>query len=498
MLIQEDREKPMIDDGSKELIPSDSGDDGTNDGAGNDNAKDTQSVTIIQDEQGITFLGDAGTIDLWLKDEGFDSKSFKAKAVQTVSMASKGAQKASDAMVESGRWVKLTKESAELVTKYGKNCKKGALQAGVVRQPNGRIIKHLKFTQPGQLNPAMLTGISGVMAQMALEQAVSEITDYLKEIDAKLDDLLRDQKDQTVSKLAGISHMIDETMLIYQQVGSISETTWSKVSGCPQDIATIQAYAIAKIKGLTEKVEREQDPKQVRSLTQQIRQEIHQWLGMLASAVRMQDQVSCIELARVCQEEPEQLEAHKKGIVLARNKRLAEIEQSLNALGRQLETKAEIVGGKVLLNPYSSPHAIANIESITSDLNAFASTLQLEHIHLHVEDGPTWIQAAGKVVDDTGKALQNAGQQTAHAVQDAGNAIAKGAQDTGAAVSKGMQDAWKPGRAHRAGAGNAIAKGAQDAGAGIADGVQQLGKGIASGLKQLPEIKLPIFGRGKK
>ena len=266
------------------------------------------------------------------------------------------------------------------------------------------------------------------MAQMALEQAVSEITDYLKEIDAKLDDLLRDQKDQTVSKLAGISHMIDETMLIYQQVGSISATTWSKVSGCPQDIATLQAYAIAKIKSLTEKAEREQDPKQVRPLTQQIRQEIHQWLGMLASAVKMQDQVSCIELARVCQEEPEQLEAYKKGIVLARNKRLEEIEQSLNALGKQLEEKAKTVGGQVLLNPYSSPHAIANIESITSDLNAFASTLQLEHIHLHVEDGPTWIEAAGKAVDDTGKALQNARQQTAHAVQDVGNAIAKGAQ----------------------------------------------------------------------
>ena len=151
----------------------------------------------------------------------------------------------------------------------------------------------------------MLTGVSGVMAQMALKQAVSEITDYLKEIDAKLDDLLRDQKDQTVSKLAGISHMIDETMFIYQQVGSISATTWSKMAGCPQDIATIQAYAIAKIKSLTEKAEREQDPKQVRPLTQQIRQEIHQWLGMLASAVKMQDQVSCIELARVCQEEPE-------------------------------------------------------------------------------------------------------------------------------------------------------------------------------------------------
>lgn len=413
-------------------------------------------------------------------------------------VAGTGAQAAGSVMVESGRWVKLTKESAELVAKYGRNGREEALQAGAVRQSNGRIIKHLKFTQPGQLNPAMLTGIGGVMVQMALEQAVSEITDYLRELDAKLDDLLRDRKDQTVSELAGISHMIDETMLIYQQVGSISETTWSRVSGCPQDIATIQAYAIAKIKGLTEKVEREQDPKQVRPLTQQIRQEIRQWLGMLASEVRMQGRFSCILTARVCQEEPEQLEAHKKSIVLARDRRLAGIEQSLNALGKQLEANAGIVGGKVLLNPYSSPHAIADIESIASDLDAFAGTLQLEHIHLHAEVGPTWIEAASKAVDDTSKMPQDAGQKTAYAVQDAGNAMAKGVQGTGAAVAKGMQDAGNQAAHIAQDAGDAIAKGAQDAGAGIADGVQQLGKGIAIGLKQLPEIKLPKFVRGKK
>lgn len=136
----------MIDDDSNELIPFEGGDGDADANTGNNNPDDTQSVTIIQDEQGIVFLGDAGTIDLWLKDEGFDSKAFKAKAVQTISSASKGAQAAGNAMAESGRWVKLTKESAELVAKYGKNCKKGPFQAGVVRQPNGLIIKHLKFT----------------------------------------------------------------------------------------------------------------------------------------------------------------------------------------------------------------------------------------------------------------------------------------------------------------------------------------------------------------
>ena len=200
------------------------------------------------------------------------------------------------------------------------------------------------------------------------------------------------------------------------------------MSGCPQDIATIQAYAIAKIKSLTEKAEREQDPKQVRPLTQQIRQEIHQWLGMLASAVRMQDQVSCIELARVCQEEPEQLEAYKKGIVLARNKRLEEIEQSLNALGKQLETKAGIVGGEGAAEPIQFTSCHCQHRKHRQRLNAFANTLQLEHIHLHVEEGLLGSRPRAKAVDDTGKVLQNAGQQTAHAVQDAGNAIAKGAQ----------------------------------------------------------------------
>lgn len=69
----------MIDDDSNELIPFEGGDGDADASTGNNNPDGTQSVTIIQDEQGIVFLGDAGTIDLWLKDEGFDSKAFTAK-----------------------------------------------------------------------------------------------------------------------------------------------------------------------------------------------------------------------------------------------------------------------------------------------------------------------------------------------------------------------------------------------------------------------------------
>lgn len=54
----------MIDDDSNELIPFEGGDGDADANTGNNNPDDMQSVTIIQDEQGIVFLGDAGTIDL--------------------------------------------------------------------------------------------------------------------------------------------------------------------------------------------------------------------------------------------------------------------------------------------------------------------------------------------------------------------------------------------------------------------------------------------------
>ena len=43
-------------------------------------------------------------------------------------------------------------------------------------------------------NPAMLAGAAGIMAQLAMQQTMQEITDYLAVIDEKVDDILRDRR----------------------------------------------------------------------------------------------------------------------------------------------------------------------------------------------------------------------------------------------------------------------------------------------------------------
>lgn len=185
-------------------------------------AKGASSITVIDDEDGMLLLGDQLEIDRVLAGRGLVTKGIDAK---TLLKLGKGVTELSEHASRSGQWVKLTKESSEALVKYGKT----GMQSGVLRGTDGKIIQHLKFMNPGELaNPALAAGVGGMMAQYALEQAIEEITDYLKSIDGKLDDLLQDQKDRMAADLGGVARLVDETYAIKREVGVVSDVTWSK------------------------------------------------------------------------------------------------------------------------------------------------------------------------------------------------------------------------------------------------------------------------------
>lgn len=92
----------------------------------NEIASDKQ-ITVIQDEQGLLFLGKATEIKKWLDEQGLTSREFTTKAIKKTGEAISSLGTSAE---QSGRWVKLTEESAELVKKYGKP---GAIQKGVAQ-----------------------------------------------------------------------------------------------------------------------------------------------------------------------------------------------------------------------------------------------------------------------------------------------------------------------------------------------------------------------------
>ena len=124
----------------------------------------------------------------------------------------------------------------------------------------GSIKKWIQIeTGPGSMltNPAMLAGAAGIMAQMAMQQQMDEITDYLATIDQKLDAVLRAQTNQVLARLDGVDLAVREAMSVRDAVGRVSEVTWSKVQNSAQTIHETQGYALRQLGDLADKHRRE-------------------------------------------------------------------------------------------------------------------------------------------------------------------------------------------------------------------------------------------------
>lgn len=407
-----------------------------------ENNHDELAISVVEDEQGLLFLGDPTQVKGWLDERGLTSYEFTAKAAGVARGVAKATETAANA---SGRWAKLTKESAELVKKYGKA---GGLQPGVVQKSNGQIVKWLKFEKPSQLfSPAMATGVAGMMTQMAMEQAIQEITDYLARIDDKVSDLLRDQKDRVIADLMGASFEVDEAAAIRSKTGSLSDTAWSKLAPCAQTTATALAYALTKLQGAADKLKRHGSVEDLSRVADAARDDVPVWLAVIAFAVKTRDRLSVIELERAFAETPESLEEHREAIVEARRDRLGKVRGGVESLRTAFGQAADNVRGEKLLHPFTVDSALAILDSLMGQTGSFSHALGIEMDEKTIERAPEWGEVAGKFVGDVAAGAADGAQQVGGAIAGGaaalGEAAGKGAADLGAAVAGGAQEIGK-------------------------------------------------------
>jgi hypothetical protein len=217
-------------------------------------------IQLICDGDGLAVMGEPAAVDRFLGAEGLlATRDVGLPTLRDVaSTGAATAEVASELAANSGRWVKLTKESAELVKKYGLRESKSGLSTGVVKGSKGQVKTFVEFARgPGTAltNPAVLAGAAGVMTQLAMRQAMDEITDYLATIDEKVDDVLRAQKDAVLSRMIGLGLAIEDALKIRDHGGRVNQVTWSKVQAAPAAIAETQAYALRQLDALADKLE---------------------------------------------------------------------------------------------------------------------------------------------------------------------------------------------------------------------------------------------------
>jgi hypothetical protein len=359
-------------------------------------------IQLISDDDGLAVIGDPATVERFLVAEGLSSSDLGLPRLGAVlGTGAAVAQAGSEIAASSGRWVKLTKESAQLASKYGlRKSSKTGLSTGVLKGDSGQVKGFVEFAGPGALltSPALLAGAAGIMAQLAMQQAMDEITDYLAMIDEKLDDVLRAQEDAVWADMIGAGLDIDEAMTIRDHAGRVSEVTWSKVQATSATIARTQAYALRQLDALAEKMERKAKLGDLAETAREAESKVQCWLVVLASCFRLQDAIAVLELDRVLDTAPGDLDGHRLGLKASRRRRLDAISQSTGRLMARMDAAAGAANARVLLHPATAPAVVQSTGHVTSAVADFHGRLGIESGRQPLE-AKRWVDAASDVRD---------------------------------------------------------------------------------------------------
>ena len=391
-------------------------------------------IQLISDGDGLAVIGDPTAVERFLVSEGLASKDLGLHRLRpALGIAAGAAQAGSEIAANSGRWVKLTEESAQAIKKYGlmKSSKTG-LSLGVV-QAKGQakgikgIVQFAKAPSALAFNPALLAGAGGLMAQVANQQTMDEITDYLATIDAKVDDLLRGQKHAVLADMIGVDFVIDDAMTTREQMGRVSEVTWSKVQNTSETIARTQGYALLQLDALAERMERKSKLGELAKTSREVEFEVPEWLAVLARCFQLQDAITVLELDRVLDASPDELDQYRLALRDTQRNRLERITKSTEQLLARMDAAVGTANAKMLLHPTSSRAVVDSSNNVATGIVDFHGRLGIEARRQSLETR-RWIDAAveardkviktGAVGVDAAKLLGNETYDRARSVTD--------------------------------------------------------------------------------
>jgi hypothetical protein len=362
----------------------------------------SDEIHLINDGYGVAVIGAESVVDRFLAAEGLPSRALDRARLGSVLSAGAGTAQTASMLVEhSGRWVKLTEQSAAAMKQANLMMGSSPQVGRAVLTQNGKVTQFLEIVKPGAsmlTNPAVLAGAAGIMAQIAMQQTMEEITDYLAVIDAKVEDVLRAQKDAVLADMIGVELLVDEAMTIREETGRVSEVTWSKVQATALTVARTQAYALRQLDALAQTLERDDRIGELAKASKAAEVTVQEWLAVLARCLHLQDALAVLELDRVMDAAPCELERHRLALRTARQKRRDAFSGSTASLLARVDQAAGTANSKMLLNPLDARRVVRSCNEVGASVEDFRQLLGLDRGRQAV-DARRWRDAAADVRD---------------------------------------------------------------------------------------------------
>ncbi|MFE4423887.1 hypothetical protein [Streptomyces sp. NPDC056817] len=356
-------------------------------------------IQLISDGDGIAVIGNPTDVKRFFASEGLLSlsKDLVLRRLGPLLRAGAGvAQAGSEIAANSGRWLKLTEESAHLYKKYGlMESKTPGISYAMVGKP-GSIESWLQVSEgPGSLltNPTILAGAAGIMAQLARQHEMNEIKSYLARIDKKVDDVLHAQKDTELGKVFGAGQDIGSAMTVLEREGQVDDDTWSTVQARTHTITDALGWALGRLDALAKRAESTTKIGDLAKITKEAESQVQELLAVVARCFELQDALDVLRLQRVLDKSPDKLDGRRLALKDDRQERRELISQKIECLMARMDAAAGTANSNVLLHLPAHRSLVGSINHVGITVDDFHRPLGIESGR-HPLEATRWWDAA--------------------------------------------------------------------------------------------------------
>ncbi len=192
--------------------------------------------------------------------------------------------------------------------------------------------------------------------------------------------------------------------------------------GRDSTIHETQGFALRQLSDFVDKLEGKHKINELVVLTRTVEAEIQKWLAVLARCFELHDAVGLLELDRVLDAAPDEIDRHRLGLRSARRDRLVLLGERTEILLDRMSAAVGLANSKVLFNPMESPAVVRSSNTVAAEVHEFHGLVGIESAHESAESR-RWSEAA---VDGLDKVRSTGGQGIDSAIRFGGGARDQG------------------------------------------------------------------------
>lgn len=350
-----------------------------------DTIEPADEVELMRDGENLLVVGSSKrAVEGFMRSAGLLERARMITSQQLVPMlrtASEVTQTIADDVAESGLWVKLTEESAQAIKEFGLTETDVPGVAYAMAGRPGDIKQWLKIsTSTGArlTNPGMLSGVAGGLAQAASQAEAEQLRALLESLDAKIDKVLRGQRDEVLGSLRGVERHLRSAQTFLRIQGEVDTQEWDKIAGAPQRIREIQSTAVEKLRGVAADMEQHKRVGDLDAHLPELKKQVELWVGVIARCFTALDDFSALELEHTAMIAPSKLDAKRRAIQEDRQEAIIELSDGVADLMDQMTASAESAVKNVVGHPKKSPRVLGTIKESRGSVRNLYDALGLE------------------------------------------------------------------------------------------------------------------------